>query len=374
MSKKLLYSILLGFLAQSVAGEIKNSSSKVSTFTQEKSKPPLLINQSDTIPCPIYNDPNYHGSADPEIVWNAHEKEWWIFYTGRRALREEGGTSAACPIGVAASKDWKTWRFVGYCKFDGLGGKPDAPFTYWAPGIIRDGDTYHMFVTFKPGIEGYWGGGGWWIKHYAAPANDLLNGWKVVEESLKSTHSIDATLLKDNDKWLMWTRTEKDKIQGVFVAESKDLQSWTINGLAKGDINDKLITGYEYQEAPYVFLWKKAYWMITDPIGPDIALYKSEDLITWKFVSKILDQPLAPSCNIGIARHPSVSVLGDRAFLFYHVEPFRNYDIPYPEVAPKNKKIFLQITELNYGNGKPFTDRSKRIVLSSLPFPDGRIR
>ena len=68
MIKKLLYSILLGFLAQSVAGEIKNSSSNISTITHEKSKPPIIINQSDSIPWPIYNDPNYHGSADPEVA------------------------------------------------------------------------------------------------------------------------------------------------------------------------------------------------------------------------------------------------------------------------------------------------------------------
>jgi hypothetical protein len=281
-------------------------------------------------------------------------------------LREEGGTAAACPIGVAASKDWKEWRFVGYCMFDGQGGKPDAPFTFWAPGIIRDGDTYHMFVTYKPSTEGYWGGGQWWIKHYAAPANDLLSGWKVVEESLKSTHAIDACLFKDANKWLMWTRSEKDKVSGVFLSESNDLKNWTITGLAKGELNDKKITGYEYQEAPYVFLWKGAYWMITDPIGPDIALYRSGDLISWKFSGTILDQPASKSCNTGIARHPSVCVIGDKAFIFYHVEPFRNYDIPYPEVEPKNKKIFLQITELNYGQGKPYTDRSKRIVFGLL--------
>jgi hypothetical protein len=364
--KKIFCCILSGFIFHTTPAQVKRVINNTLFADQVQIQPGIPVNKSDTIPCPIYNDPYYHGSADPEIVWNAHEKEWWIFYTGRRALREEGGTAAACPIGVAASKDWKEWRFVGYCMFDGQGGKPDAPFTFWAPGIIRDGDTYHMFVTYKPSTEGYWGGGQWWIKHYAAPANDLLSGWKVVEESLKSTHAIDACLFKDANKWLMWTRSEKDKVSGVFLSESNDLKNWTIKGLAKGELNDKKITGYEYQEAPYVFLWKGAYWMITDPIGPDIALYRSEDLISWKFSGTILDQPASKSCNTGIARHPSVCVIGDKAFIFYHVEPFRNYDIPYPEVEPKNKKIFLQITELNYGQGKPYTDRSQRIVFRLL--------
>ena len=30
-------------------------------------------------PKPLFADPNYHGSCDPEVVWNTHEKAWWIF-------------------------------------------------------------------------------------------------------------------------------------------------------------------------------------------------------------------------------------------------------------------------------------------------------
>jgi len=327
----------------------------------------IFFDRVDTIPCPIFHDPFYHGSADPEIVWNEYEKEWWIFYTGRRALRDEGGTAAACPIGVAASKDWKNWRFVGYCSFDGTGGKPDAPFTFWAPGIIRDGNTYHMFVTFKPGTEGYWGGNKWWIKHYAAPSDDLLSGWKVVEESLKSVRSIDASLYKKDNKWFMWTRTETDSTRGIIVAESSDLNNWEIKGLAKGDINNKSLTGYDYQEAPYVFYWKGKYWMITDPTGSDVVLYESDDIISWKFSGKVLMPGENNSCDTGIPRHPSVCVIGDRAFIFYHVEPYRNYEIPYPENDLQNKKIFLHMTELYYGNGKPFTKREKSVIIPYMP-------
>jgi hypothetical protein len=61
-------------------------------------------------------------------------------------------------------------------------------------------------------------------------------------------------------------------------------------------------------------------------------------------------------------------------WIFYHVEPYRNYNIKYPEVKPKDKKIFLQIAELNDGDGKPYTDRSKRIVLPNLPVPDNIYR
>ena len=54
----------------------------------------------ERVPKPLFFDPHYHGSCDPEIVWNACTGEWWIFYTARRATREHG-TYVGTPIGVA---------------------------------------------------------------------------------------------------------------------------------------------------------------------------------------------------------------------------------------------------------------------------------
>ncbi len=36
-------------------------------------------------PKPLYDDPVYHGAADPVIVYNKQKKKWWMFYTNRRA-------------------------------------------------------------------------------------------------------------------------------------------------------------------------------------------------------------------------------------------------------------------------------------------------
>ena len=37
----------------------------------------------DTVPSPLFTDPNYHGSCDPEVVWNASDNHWYIYYTAR---------------------------------------------------------------------------------------------------------------------------------------------------------------------------------------------------------------------------------------------------------------------------------------------------
>ncbi len=58
-------------------------------------------------PAPLFRDPIYDGAADPTIIWNEEEQEWWIFYTQRRANQNLQGV-AYCygtPIGIAASSD-----------------------------------------------------------------------------------------------------------------------------------------------------------------------------------------------------------------------------------------------------------------------------
>lgn len=54
-------------------------------------------------PAPLFVDPNYQGSCDPEIVWNELEQQWYIYYTARRPMLEN--TWLQTPIGVAVSKD-----------------------------------------------------------------------------------------------------------------------------------------------------------------------------------------------------------------------------------------------------------------------------
>ncbi|MFH1716483.1 MAG: hypothetical protein ABIF19_03965, partial [Planctomycetota bacterium] len=119
-----------------------------------------------TIRSPIFADPHYHGSCDPETVWNDHEEEWWIFYTARR------------------------------------------------------GNDYHMFVTFKDNANPPWGGPGS-IVHYKAPRENLLNGWqKVNARGLSAVDVIDATLIRVGDEFRMYYRVGKGG--GIHWAVSRD--------------------------------------------------------------------------------------------------------------------------------------------------------
>jgi len=157
-------------------------------------------------PAPLFRDPVYDGAADPEVVWNHHAEEWWIFYTLRRAsIASDGSWAYANPIGIAASKDGREWRHVGYCRFDGFGG-PDMPDTYWAPAVVRRGEDYHMFVSFLPGHPVPWSGERR-IVHYTA-RGDLAQWTKVQTLPLDSSRVIDATLLPYRDEWRLWYKDE----------------------------------------------------------------------------------------------------------------------------------------------------------------------
>ena len=52
-------------------------------------------------PAPLFIDPNYHGSCDPEIVWNEHDQSWYIYYTARRPALQN--TWLRTPLGVIVS-------------------------------------------------------------------------------------------------------------------------------------------------------------------------------------------------------------------------------------------------------------------------------
>lgn len=153
------------------------------------------------IPSPIYVDNHYHGPADPEITWNPKTEEWMIFYTSRRPFKDQA-SYVGTPVGVAVSKDFVHWKFAGYCSFDGVGGQPDSEKTYWAPGVIVEGDSAHMFVTLKDDSTPVWGGPSN-IVHFSAPLEDMISGWRRVNTVVDTPISIDATVVKNGDRWDM---------------------------------------------------------------------------------------------------------------------------------------------------------------------------
>ena len=59
---------------------------------------------------PLFRDPVHDGAADPVVVWNPHEKKWFMFYTNRRANVPADQTPGVTwvhgtRIGIAESSD-----------------------------------------------------------------------------------------------------------------------------------------------------------------------------------------------------------------------------------------------------------------------------
>ena len=312
----------------------------------------------NTPPSPLYADPVYNGTRDPEIIYNSYEKEYWIYYTASRPYTNKSNF-VGTPIGIAASKDLVNWRFVGYCSFNGVTGIPDAPHTNWAPGIFIEGDTANMFVTFKEDTIPPWGGPSR-LDHYKAPVSDMHRGWKYFRTITNHPQAIDATALKINNTYHMWYRDCITEPCGIYHAQSSDMKTWDFRGKTEGDVNNKDINKIWYQEGPYVFFWKNKYWMITDT-GDAIATYSSDDAIHWVYDGNIMARNTGTrKFDTTNAKHASVKVINDRAFIFYHVEPYADLkeNLPGPKFL-----CYLQMAELKIKDNKLQCDRNETIIL-----------
>lgn len=242
------------------------------------------------------------------------------FYTSRRPFKDQA-SYVGTPVGVAVSKDFVHWKFAGYCSFDGVGGQPDSEKTYWAPGVIVEGDSAHMFVTLKDDSTPVWGGPSN-IVHFSAPLEDMISGWRRVNTVVDTPISIDATVIKNGDRWDMWYRDRPtEDTGGLYYAQSNDLYHWTLKGLAKGDINNVEVTNHTYQEGAYAFQWKGYFWIIADP-HKGLAVYRSKDAENWEYQGIVMYEPGTRFFDNTRARHPSVIIRNDRAFIVYHVQPF----------------------------------------------------
>ena len=67
------------------------------------------------LPAPLFRDPIYDCPTDPTIIWNREEKQWYLFYTQRRAADTSTGVSwvHGTKIGIAVSKDGGKWLYRG---------------------------------------------------------------------------------------------------------------------------------------------------------------------------------------------------------------------------------------------------------------------
>lgn len=275
-------------------------------------------------PRPLYRDPPFDAPTDPVLNFNAEQNKWLMYYTQRRATATNApgvtwihGTS----IGMAESTDGgATWKYRGTA--DISYGKDQHPndFTYWAPEVIWVAGTYHMFLTFVPGIFTDW-------NHpreivHLTSTNGIK--WDAIGPiDLKSDRVIDPCVMQlPAGNWRMWYKDERNR-HPLSYADSPDLNTWTAKGSA--------VTNFS-GEGPKVFHWKNIYWLIADCWRNGMRVWSSDNCTDWK----LQDQAL-------FGNHGDVVVSGDRAGWFY----FNG-----PNSVGDRRRTFINVVELSVADGK----------------------
>ena len=310
----------------------------------------VAAQQDNAAPKPLYTDPMHDGAADPVIIWNKKAKRWWMFYTNRRANVEDTtgvkwvhGTK----IGIAESTDGRTWTYKDTAI---INYRPNAGYTFWAPDVIEHNGTYHMYLTYVPGIFSDW-------KHprniVHLTSNDLLTWTFSSVVKLVNDKVIDASVFQLPDgSWRMWYNNEMDG-KSIWYADSKDLYNWTDKGKAIAARG----------EGPKVFQWKNSYWMIVD-VWKGMEIYESADLLTWKKQStRILEQPGTGKDDGAIGGHCDVLVNDNKIYVFYFTHPGRTKVNPAAPNSFEAKRSVIQLTELFYQNGELICDRDKPVYI-----------
>lgn len=306
---------------------------------------PAQTQQGKAAPKPLFRDPVHDGAADPVLVWNRAEKRWFMLYTNRRAnVPNLPGVAwvHGTRIGIAESSDGgTTWKYRGVAEIDY--GKPD--YSHWAPDVIDDGKTYHMFLSVVPGTFSDWNAARE-IIHLTS--TDLVHWSHAVKLELASDRVIDATVIRlKNGNWRLWYKNERDKSH-IYYADSPDLNQWKQGGVA---IDDRPGEGAK------VFRWKDHYWMITD-IWKGIAVYSSGDTDKWTAQpDPILRNPGKTPTDREKGQHADVVVSGDRAFIFY----FTHQSGADANASDPNsgRHTVLQVAELKYKDGRLTCDRDE---------------
>lgn len=298
-------------------------------------------------PKPLYRDPVYDAPTDPVLCYNPTESKWFMFYTARRATEPNtpGVTWVhGSRIGIAESSDGgATWKYRGNAVIDYSHGLTE--YTYWAPEVICHNGTYHMYLSFVPGIFTDWNHPRE-IVHLTS--SDMIE-WKYESTlDLDSDRVIDACVIQLPDgTWRMWYKDERAE-KAIFYADSLDLYKWQAKGNAISDRNG---------EGAKVFRWKGRYWMVPD-LWRGLGVYSSDDCLNWTpQENNLLAEPGQHPSDGQKGSHGDVVVSGDRAFLFYFTgcsNESMKPDDPYAR-----RRDVIQVVELEYKDGKLFCDRNK---------------
>jgi hypothetical protein len=326
-------------------------------FALSFTNPPAVQYVSKPAAKPLFRDPMYDGAADPTVIWNANEKKWFMFYTNRRANLTNGADGVSwvhgTKIGIAESSDGgATWKYHGTADV-AYGGEG---MTHWAPEVIAYDGTYHMFLTFVPGIFSNW-------QHprdiLHLTSKDLLKWDYQSTLKLASDRVIDPCVLRLPDgTWRLWYNNERDG-KSIYYADSKDLNTWEDKGKAKG-------TSERGGEGPKVFRWKDRFWMAVD-IWDGIRLYHSDDALNWQRQTDDLLKTPGQGADDGVkGGHPDVVVNGDRAYLFYFTHPGRTPDAGRAS-GYEQRRSSIQVVELEFKNDSITCDRDKPTYISLEP-------
>ncbi|WP_250444301.1 hypothetical protein [Actinotalea sp. C106] len=301
------------------------------------------------IPAPLFVDPVHGGGTDPVLVRRGDE--WWMVYTQRRARVEEPGVAwvHGSDLGVAVSTDrGRTWEYRGVV--EGLDLEPGRRDTFWAPEIVHERGTFHMFVSHIEGVPEQWAGHERVIRHYTSLD---LEAWTYRGEvPLSSRYVIDACLhpLPDGG-YRLWYKDEADESH-TWAADSADLDRWTVVGP---------VLTHRPHEGPNVFELGGRYWMLVDEWRGQ-GVFWSADLTSWTRQGLILDQPGTRPEDATIGLHADVVVVDpETAYVIYFTHPGASGDGTgaAPDRSYDQRRSVIQAARLRVLDGVLTCDRDE---------------
>jgi hypothetical protein len=308
------------------------------------------------VPRPLFRDPIHDGAADPTVIWNREEGAWWMFYTNRRAWSpplDDVGWVHGTDIGIASSRDGGvSWLYRGIAT--GLDTDPGR-HTYWAPEVVDDGHTYHMYVSFITGVPTRWSGHPRSIRHYSSTN---LTEWEYQSTlSLSSDRVIDACVHPTpGSGYRMWYKDEANQSH-TYAADSVDLHSWTVRGP---------VVEHSAHEGPNVFELGGVYWMLVDEWA-GLRVLRSSDLDEWELHDRILDAPGAGADDGTIGLHADVVTAGDDAFVFYFTQPGRPLGEALRDDLFEHRRSSIQVARARVVDGRLVCDRDETLSGPILP-------
>ncbi|WP_157206266.1 family 43 glycosylhydrolase [Mariniflexile maritimum] len=299
---------------------------------------------------PLFRDPVFDGAADPSVIWNKHEKKWFMFYTNRRAKDSTARGVAwvhGTRIGIAESYDGAHWTYKDTCNID----YQIKDVTHWAPDVMEHKGIYHMYLTIVPGVFEDW----YHPRYIIHLTSENLTDWKFQSQlKLASERCIDASVFQlPNGTWRMYYNNENDG-KSIYYADSNDLYHWVDSG--KKVVKDR-------GEGPKVFKWKGKNWMVNDAWN-GLGVYSSEDFTNWtRQQHNILQIPGTGMDDAVIGGHPDVVVNGDKAYVFYFTHPGRLPENK-GEDTYQTRRSSIQVAELEYVNGNIICNRNKPVFIN----------